>query len=292
MDFATFASQFLIGLSRGMIFFIVSAGLTLVFGVLRVSNFAHGSLYMLGAFLAYTAILWLGQGEAGFWLALLIAPLAVAVIALVIERGLLRFIYKREHLMQMLLTYSLVLIFGDLVKMVWGSDYKSLPVPQALTGSFHFLEANLPVYNAFLLLIGPLVALGLWFFLFRTHLGKLCRATAADREMVDVLGQNSTWIFALVFALGGWLAGLGGALIAPTVNIAMGMDANIIIYAFLIVVVGGLGNVWGALISSLIMGVGESLGVLFIPDFAIILPYLIAGVLLIIRPSGLLRSAW
>lgn len=292
MDFATFSSQVLIGLSRGMIFFVVSAGLTLVFGVLRVSNFAHGSLYMLGAFLAYTATLWLGREEAGFWLALLIAPLGVAAIALVIERGLLRFVYKREHLMQMLLTYALVLLFGDLVKMVWGSDYKSIPVPQALTGSVHFLGSDLPLYNAFLLLIGPLVALGLWFFLFKTQMGKLCRATAADREMVDVLGKNSTWIFALVFALGGWLAGLGGALIAPTVNIAIGMDGNIIIYAFLIVVVGGLGNVWGALVSSLAMGVGESLGVLFIPDFAIILPYLIAGVLLIIRPSGLLRSAW
>lgn len=292
MDVATFASQFLIGLSRGMIFFIVSAGLTLVFGVLRVSNFAHGSLYMLGAFSAFAVARALGQGEMGFWLSLLIAPLVVALVALVIERGLLRFIYKREHLMQMLLTYALVLVFGDLVKMIWGSDYKSLHVPRELTGSLHFLGTTLPLYNAFLLVIGPLVAVALWYFLFKTNVGKLCRATAADRDMVDILGRNSTRIFALVFALGGWLAGLGGALIAPTVNIAMGMDANIIIYAFLIVVVGGLGNVWGAMISSLIMGVGESLGVLFIPDFAIILPYLIAGVLLIMRPSGLLRSSW
>lgn len=292
MDLATLSSQFLIGLSRGMIFFIVSAGLTLIFGVLRITNFAHGSLYMLGAFVAYSVSTFFGQGLNGFWLALLIAPIAVMLLSLLIERGLLRFIYNRDHLTQMLLTYSLVLIAGDLVKIVWGSEYKSMNIPEILRGSLNLWGASLPWYNAFLLLIGPIVALGLWFFLSKTNLGKICRATATDREMVDILGINSTRVFAMVFALGGWLAGLGGALIAPTTTVSMGMDANIIIYAFLIVVIGGLGNIWGALISSLIMGVGEAFGVLLIPDVAIILPYIIAGILLILRPSGLLKSAW
>jgi branched-chain amino acid transport system permease protein len=143
-----------------------------------------------------------------------------------------------------------------------------------------------------LLIVGPCVAGLLWYFLTRTRLGKLCRATATDREMVDVLGRNSTWVFAFVFALGGWLAGLGGALIAPTTNIALGMDANINIYAFLIVVSGGLGNIWGALISSILIGLGEALGVLFLPGLAIVIPYLIIGVILIVRPAGLLKSAW
>ncbi|WP_088226990.1 branched-chain amino acid ABC transporter permease [Desulfosporosinus sp. FKB] len=292
MDIATLSSQLLIGLSRGMIFFIVAAGLTLIFGVLRITNFAHGSLYMLGAFAAYSVSTSLGHGHYGFWLALLVAPIAVMILSLIIERGLLRFIYNRDHLTQMLLTYSLVLITGDAVKIIWGSEYKSINIPEGLRGSISIWGASLPLYNAFLLLIGPLVALGLWLFLSKTHLGKICRATATDREMVDILGINSTRVFALVFALGGWLAGLGGTLIAPTTTVSMGMDANILIYAFLIVVIGGLGNIWGALISSIIIGMGEAIGVLLIPSVSIILPYMIAGILLIFRPSGLLKSVW
>ena len=292
MSIANLLSQMVIGLSRGMILFIVASGLTLIFGVLRINNFAHGSLYMLGAYLGYSVSALFNKTSEGFWLSILLAPLAVALISLVIERGLLRFIYKRDHLMQMLLTYSLVLISGDLVKMVWGTDYKTLAIPPLLRGSIQLGGINLPLYNLFLLIIVPCVAIGLWWFLFRTRLGKLCRATATDREMVDVLGRNSTWVFAFVFSLGGWLAGLGGALIGPTTNITLGMDANIIIYAFLIVVTGGLGNIWGALISSILIGVGEAMGVLFVPGFSIVIPYVITGVLLIVRPAGLLKSAW
>lgn len=292
MDLLTLGTQFLIGLSRAMLLFIVASGLTIVFGVLRVINFAHGSLYMIGAFTAYTVAAALGQGPAGFWLGLLLAPVAVAVLGLFMERCLLRFVYKREHLMQMLLTYSLVLILGDVVKIIWGTQYKSMPVPEIFTGSFALLGASLPKYNGFLLVVGPLVAVGLWFLLSRTRLGKICRATATDREMVDALGIDSTRVFAAVFMLGGWLAGLGGALIAPTVNISLGMDVNVIISAFLVVVMGGLGNVWGALVSSLILGVGESMGVLIFPQMSIVLPFLITAVVLILRPSGLLKSVW
>lgn len=194
--------------------------------------------------------------------------------------------------MQMLLTYALILILGDLVKMLWGTEYKTFAMPAVLSGAITLGDISLPIYNLFLLIVGPCVAGLLWYFLTRTRLGKLCRATATDREMVDVLGRNSTWVFAFVFALGGWLAGLGGALIAPTTNIALGMDSNINIYAFLIVVSGGLGNIWGALISSILIGLGEALGVLFLPGLAIVIPYLIIGVILIVRPAGLLKSAW
>jgi branched-chain amino acid transport system permease protein len=292
LSLAALGSQILIGLSRGMILFMVASGLTLVFGVLRINNFAHGTLYMIGAYLAYTVTLLAGQNSGGFWLALLIAPLTVALLSLVIERGLLRFIYKRDHLMQMLLTYSLILILGDLVKMLWGTEYKTFAMPAVLSGAITLGDISLPIYNLFLLIVGPCVAVLLWYFLTRTRLGKLCRATATDREMVDVLGRNSTWVFAFVFALGGWLAGLGGTLIAPTTNIALGMDSNINIYAFLIVVSGGLGNIWGALICSVLIGLGEALGVLFLPGMAIVIPYLIIGLILIVRPAGLLKSAW
>ncbi|MFZ5632468.1 MAG: branched-chain amino acid ABC transporter permease [Bacillota bacterium] len=292
MDIVTIGSQILIGLSRAMLLFIVASGLTIVFGVLRVINFAHGSLYMIGAFMAYTIAAASGPGPVGFWLGLILAPAVVGLLSLAMERGLLRFIYKREHLMQMLLTYSLVLILGDGVKMIWGTQYKSMPVPDLFSGSFALLSASLPKYNGFLLIVGPLVAAGLWLLLTRTRLGKICRATATDREMVDALGIDSTRVFAAVFVVGGWLAGLGGALIAPTVNISLGMDVNVIISAFLVVVVGGLGNVWGALVSSLILGVGESLGVLIWPQMSIVMPFLITALVLILRPSGLLKSVW
>jgi len=292
MHLSLLASQSLIGLSRGMILFVVAAGLTLIFGVLRVINFAHGSLYMLGAFLAYTAARVIGHGPAGFWLAMLVAPLVVAVISLAMERGLLRFIYHREHLIQILVTYGLVLIFSDLVKMVWGTEFKSLAPPPLLSGYVSVWGAALPRYNVFLFAVGLAVALGLALFLYRTRIGKICRATATDREMVDVLGLPSGRVFAAVFVLGGWLAGLGGALVAPTVSVTPGMDVTIIIEAFLVVVIGGLGNVWGALVSALILGVGESLGVLFLPRLAIALPFFIAAVILVVRPSGLLKSVW
>ena len=293
MDAGALGSQLVLGLSRGMLYFIVAAGLTLVFGVLRIINFAHGSFYMLGAFLSFSVAEMMGkQNPAGFWLALVVAPVVVAAFSIIIERGLLRFVYGQEHLIQMLLTYSLVLILGDLVKMVWGTEFKSVSVPGIFIGNLSLVGIIIPVYYVFMLVVGPVVALGLWLFLTRTVTGKICRATATDRQMVDVLGINSTRVFGTVFALGGWLAGLGGALMAPMVNIGMGMDASMVVYAFLVVVVGGLGNIWGTLISALILGVAEALGVLFLPNLAIVVPFAVIGILLIMRPSGLLKSVW
>lgn len=275
-----------------MVLFMVAAGLSVVLGVLRVVNFAHGTLYMLGAFVAFSLAGWFGKSAGGFWLAVFLAPVMVAGLSLLIERTLLRRVYNQEHLLQLLLTYSLVLIFNDLIKLLWGTDFKSLAVPAAFTGSVAVLGAPLPRYNLVPLVVGPLVAVALWFFFSRTRLGKICRATAGDREMVNVLGINSTWVFAVVFLLGGYLAGLGGSLIAPTTNIVLGMDAGVIIEAFLIVVVGGLGNVWGALLAAVIFGLSESVGMLFLPRFAIVFPFLIATFLLILRPTGLLKSVW
>lgn len=293
MDAGALGSQLMLGLSRGMLYFIVAAGLTLVFGVLRIINFAHGSFYMLGAFMSFSVTQWVGkQNPAGFWLALAMAPLVVAAVSIIMERGLLRIVYGQEHLIQMLLTYALVLIIGDLIKMVWGTEFKSVSVPGIFIGNMSVAGLIIPIYYVFLLVVGPLVALGLWLFLNHTLYGKICRATATDRQMVDVLGINSTRVFGIVFALGGWLAGLGGALMAPMVNISMGMDTSMVVYTFLVVVVGGLGNIWGTLISALILGVAEALGVLFLPNMAIVVPYVIIGLLLIIRPSGLLKSVW
>jgi branched-subunit amino acid ABC-type transport system permease component len=284
-------SQLLVGLSRAMILFTVCSGLSFVLGVLRVPNIAHGSLYMIGAFVTFTLSKWIG-GAAGFWLALLLAPLVVALISLIAERALFCHLYQREHLMLLLFTFALALILGDLTKIVWGAEYRSVSAPDLLKGSVSFLGASLPRYNLFLIFVGLAVAVALWLFVNRTKIGKVSRAAAVDRDMVGLMGINVSWVFAIAFVIGCCLAGLGGALVAPTVSITLGMDHTLIIEAFLIVTIGGLGNMWGALVGSLIFGVTQSLGVLVFPQFAIVFPYAAVVIVLLLRPKGLLKSVW
>ncbi|MBN2124844.1 MAG: branched-chain amino acid ABC transporter permease [Deltaproteobacteria bacterium] len=291
MDLGALGSQFFVGLSRAMILFIVCSGLSFVLGVLRVPNIAHGSLYMIGAFAAFSITKW-AAGPAGFWLALILSPLVVALVSLVAERALFCHLYQREHLMLLLFTFALSLIFGDLVKIVWGAEYKSIMAPDLFNGSVSILGASIPRYNFFLLIVGPLVGVGLWLFTNRTKLGKIARAAAVDREMVGAVGINVSWVFAFAFVLGCFLAGLGGALVAPTVSITLGMDHNLIIEAFLIVTIGGLGNMWGAMVGSLIFGLTQAFGVLFWPQFAIVFPYTAVVIILVWRPKGLLKSVW
>jgi branched-chain amino acid transport system permease protein len=284
--------QILVGLSRTTILFIVASGLSLVLGVLRIPNVAHGSLYMIGAFLTYTIVMWTGQTTAGFFLALVLAPLGVALISFFVERGLFRHLYEREHLMLLLFTFAFMLVFGDMVKLIWGSDYRSVTAPAFLQGSFSIRGLPFPRYNLFLLIIGPLVAAGLWFLTNHTKIGKIARAAAVDREMVGAVGINVSWVFAAVFVIGCYLAGLGGALVAPTQNITQGMDHRIIIEAFLIVIIGGLGNIWGALLGALIFGLTDAVGILIWPQFAIVFPYTAVVIVLMVRPKGLLKSTW
>ncbi len=288
---AEFFSQLLVGISRSMILFTVCAGLSFVLGVLRVPNIAHGSLYMIGAFATFS-ISQLFGGSGGFWISLVLAPLVVAAISLIAERGLFRHLYQREHLMLLLFTFALALILGDLVKIFWGAEYRSVPAPDILKGSVSLMGASFPRYNLFLIFAGLLVALALWLFVNRTKIGKISRAAAVDRDMVALLGINVSWVFAAAFVIGCCLAGLGGALVAPTVSITLGMDHTLIIEAFLIVTIGGLGNMWGALVGSLIFGITQSLGVLFLPQFAIVFPYAAVVIVLLVRPKGLLKSVW
>ena len=290
--FSALGSQFLVGLSRAMILFIVSAGMSFVLGVLRVPNIAHGSLYMIGAFSAFSLSNLLGGGSGGFWLALIAAPFVVALVALVAERSLFCHLYEREHLMLLLFTFALMLILGDLVKMFWGADYRSIMAPDVLQGSVSILGSPFPRYNLFLLIIGPWVGVGLWFFSNKTKIGKIARAAAVDREMVGAIGINVSWVFAFAFVLGCFLAGLGGALVSPMVSVSIGMDHDIIMEAFLIVTIGGLGNMWGALVGSLIFGLTQSYGVLFWPQFAIVFPYIAVVIVLTWRPRGMLKSVW
>ena len=288
---AEVASQFLVGISRSMILFVVCAGLSFILGVLRVPNIAHGSLYMIGAFATFSVTKFF-PGTTGFWVALVVAPLFVALISLIAERVLFCHLYQREHLMLLLFTFAVSLILGDLVKIVWGAEYRSVSAPPLLKGSVSILGASFPRYNLFLILMGPIVGVALWLFTTKTKIGKISRAAAVDREMVGVLGINVSWVFAFAFVIGCFLAGVGGALVAPTVSITLGMDHTLIIEAFLIVTIGGLGNMWGALVGSLIFGVTHSLGVLFWPQFAIVFPYMAVVIVLLVRPKGLLKSVW
>ncbi|HME91397.1 MAG TPA: branched-chain amino acid ABC transporter permease [Myxococcaceae bacterium] len=276
--------QGLVGLSEAMYLWLVAAGLSLIFGVLRVLNFAHGSLYMLGAYLTY-AVFRLAGGN--FWIALLVGPLLVAVVGWALEFGFLRRVYRIEVAFQLLLTFAFVLIFDDLVKLVFGPVYQSPPTPKGLTGAVSIAGAMLPAYHLFILGAGAAVALGLWLFLERTRFGLLIRATAADREMARALGVRASRLFTWVFVLGAWLAGLGGALSIPVRSISPGMGELIIIEAFVVVVLGGLGSLRGAFLGAVVIGLLHAYGLLYLPVFELALAYVGMAAVLVVRPWGL-----
>ena len=276
------------GLSQGMVLFIVASGLSLVFGVLRVINFAHGSLYMIGAFLAFSLSTLLPTGSMlSFLLLMLLVPPAIALIGLGLEIPLFRRIYKKEHLLQLLLTYAVLLILDDACRLIWGGDIRNVARPEILAGSIEFLGMFLPTYNVFILLVGPIIALGLWFLLYRTRAGNLIRAAVSHPEMVGALGVNVSRVMTATFMLGCWLAGLGGVLMSALANIDLGIGMEKIIECFAVVVIGGLGSIGGALTASLILGVGVSLIQLPLSRAAIVFPYFAMALILIIRPWGL-----
>jgi len=276
------------GLSQGMLLFIIASGLTLVFGVLRVINFAHGSLYMIGAFLAYSMSTLLSQGTLqSFLFCLLFVPPAVALIGFVLEVSLFRRVYREEHLLQLLLTYALVLILDDVVRVVWGGDPRNVARPDLLAGSVDLFGMALPTYNVFVLLVGPLIALGMWLLLYRTRSGNLIRAAVWYPETLGALGVNVSWVMTSTFMLGCWLAGVGGVLVASLANIDLGIGMEKIIESFAVVVIGGLGSIGGALLGSLIIGTGITMLQLPFGRWALVFPYAVMALVLIIRPWGL-----
>jgi len=286
IDVSFLTVQVLSALRQAAFLFLISSGLTLIFGVLNILNFAHGALYMLGAYFIYALTLHL-TGPAGFVVALLAAPLGVALIAAVIETGLLRRIYVQEEIYQLLLTYALVLIIDDLAKIVFGPEYKSIPKPDAISGAVTIFGGTVPVYTLLVLVLAPAIALVLWYLLYRTRTGKIVRATSSDREMADALGINMSALFTLVFAFGAILAGFGGALAGPARTVFPGVGTEVIIESFVVVVIGGLGNLWGALIGSLLIGTLETVGIIVFPEFEMSLIYLLMVAILVVRPWGL-----
>lgn len=279
--------MFVNGLSQGMLLFIIASGLSLVFGVLRVINFAHGSLYMIGAFLAFSlSTLVTGGSFFNFLLLLLLVPPAVAIIGFFLETTLFRRVYRQEHLLQLLLTYALVLILDDLVRVIWGGDPRNVARPDMLAGSVDLLGLALPTYNVFILLVGPAIAIGLWVLLYRTRAGNVIRAAVTYPDTLGALGVNVSWVMTSTFMLGCWLAGLGGVLMAALANIDLGIGMEKIIECFAVVVIGGLGSIGGALLGSLIIGLGTTFFQLPFGRWALVFPYVMMAVVLIVRPWG------
>jgi branched-chain amino acid transport system permease protein len=281
-------AQSLSGLTAAMFLFLIASGLSLIFGVLRVLNFAHGSFYMLGAYFAYQFVQWFGIGPGRFWWAALAAALGIAILGGLIERFLFERLYGKDELYQLLFTYALVLILSDAAKFFWGTQQKSVSRPPGLAGAITLFGATIPYYNLFILLLGPAIAIAFWFVLHRTRAGRLIRAAALDREALGTLGVNVNRLYTGVFMVGSFLGGLGGALVTPVKTIVPGMDTEMIVEAFIVVVIGGLGSFWGTFLGAIVYGQVLSFGILLIPRFSIFSVFVLMAAILIIRPWGLL----
>jgi len=277
------AEQLLNALALAALLFLVSAGLSLVFGILRVVNFAHGVFYMLGAYFAFTAVTVSGQ----FWLSLLLVPPVVGIVGALLEASTLRFIYRRPPIYQLLLTFGLALILEESVHVLYGPTAKGVDPPALLQGSVQVLGAAYPRYRLFLVVLGVAVGVAVWLFLTRTRAGLVVRAVAQNSEMADCLGADVPRVRTLVFGAACALAGLGGAAAAPMTTAYLGMGVGVIVDAFVVVVIGGLGSFGGSMAGSLIVGAAQTWGAVYLPETAMVIMYAVMGGILIFRPWGL-----
>jgi len=292
--------QTLNGLQFGLMLFLLAAGLTLVFGIMDMINLAHGSLYMLGAFLAATLV----QATGSFAAGVLLAVPATAVLGMLLEMSVLRTLYERDHLAQVLATFALILILNEAVRLVWGSD-AALPMPAALSGPVELLPGlHYPAYRLVIIAVGAAVAALLYFLVAKTRIGMWVRAGASNREMALAMGVNIKLLFTLVFGAGAGLCAVAGALLGPLLAVQVGMGENILILAFVVIVIGGIGSIRGALVGSLLVGIVDTIGRAFLPilfgvffqprvasaagpAIASVLVYLLMAVVLYFRPQGL-----
>lgn len=290
VDVNSIAIALLNGVANGMLLFLAAVGLTLIFGVLGVLNFAHGSLYMLGAYFTFFLVNASGplsMFNGNFWLALLVAPVLVAIIGGLMERFIIRPIYDREHTFQLLLTFALVLVIDNAARILWGTDFRSISVPSELAFQVQLLGQTYPAYNLFIIAVGALFAVTMWLVFERTRIGKMVRAAAQDRDAANALGVNVPALFTGMFIVGSVLAAIGGALAAPYQTIQPTMGEHIIIDSFIIVVIGGLGSFSGALAGALLIGVVNSLAFQFAPAFQPVIPFVLMAVVLLSLPAGL-----
>jgi branched-chain amino acid transport system permease protein len=278
-----FAVFVLHGLAYAGLLFLVSSGLTLVFGMMNVLNFAHAAFYMLGAYFSYSILQWSGN----FWLSMLLCPLMLFALGALVERFLLRRVHRHGHLHELLLTFGLAYIITEGVKWIWGNYSLAVSLDGFLTGQVSLLGITYPVYRLFI--IGCAVAVGaaMSYVFYRTRVGIIVRAAVDDHEMVNALGINVPLVFMLVFAVGAALSGFAGVIAGPLLTTYPGMAAEILVDAFVVIVVGGFGSLGGALLASLIIGQLQAFGVLLVPKLSLALIYLLMAVVLVVKPSGL-----
>lgn len=284
MSASCLVTQGMTGLIAGLLLFLVAAGLTLIFGVLGFVNFTHGAFYMLGAYVAFSAY----QATGSYFLAVLVGALGVAVIGIVFEKYFASLVYDKNHLLQILLCYAFILIFDDLVEIIWGHDFISMGVPnEFVLEPFVVFGGVVPPLYLFLIGVSLLLALAMTLVMWKTRLGKVIRAAAQNRSMVSSLGINTPLLFTLVFGLGSMLAGAAGALAAPVRSLTPGMGFGILIESFIVTVIGGMGSVVGALVASLMIGMVRSFGGIGFPLFTEGMIFSMTAIVLLVRPNGL-----
>jgi branched-chain amino acid transport system permease protein len=285
MEFLAFLiTQCLNALSQAALLFFLGCGLTLIFGIMRIVNFAHGAFFMLGAYVGYSTVHWTGS----FWLALLVAPILVGGFGAAFELGILRRLYGRDGHAFLMVTFGLTLVMGEVIRLIWGVEALQVKSPTGLSDIVFILDEPFPVYRLFLVGSGIVVALLLWQFLERTRLGLLIRATSQNAEMVYALGTDVRLVRSAVFGIGCGLAGIGGVMAAPLVTASLGMAPNAVIDTFVIVIIGGMGSFAGSLIGAVLVAFVQVFGTYYFPDFALAFMYLIMVMVLVVRPGGLL----
>ncbi|KAB2964612.1 MAG: branched-chain amino acid ABC transporter permease [Zoogloea sp.] len=287
MDFASFLIQMLNSLQYGLLLFLVASGLTLVFGIMGIINLAHGSFYMIGAYLAFV----LTSATGSLFLAILLGIPLTFIVGAFLEWALFSHLYKREHLEQVLLTYGLILIFEELRSLLVGDEVHGVDIPAIFSASIPLSDVlSYPVYRLVISGVCIVLAVALYFVIQRTRLGMMIRAGNHDRTMVEALGININMIYRVVFALGFALAALAGMLAAPISSVFPNMGSHVLIISFVIVVIGGIGSVWGALIAALVIGFADTFGKVLMPDYAGMVVYLVMAVVLLWRPEGILKK--
>jgi branched-chain amino acid transport system permease protein len=297
MDFPTLSIQLLNALQYGLLLFLVASGLTLIFGIMGIINIAHGSFYMLGAYIAWS----LAGALNGFWLSLVLGVVLTLILGIALEWLFIRHLYDKNHLQQVLMTYGLILIFSEMRSILWGDDVYSLAIPEFLEGSITLTESlNYPIYRIWISGVCVLLALGMYYLIRHTRLGMMIRAGESNRRMTQALGININLIFRFVFALGVSLAAFSGMISAPVSSVFPGMGNQILILSFVVVVIGGLGSIKGAMLAALLVGLIDTfgkivelrvLGVPILPELAGMSVFLLMAVILIFRPQGIFGKA-
>jgi branched-chain amino acid transport system permease protein len=288
MDISSFLVQTLNGVQYGFLLFLVASGLTLVFGIMGIINLAHGAFYMLGAYTVY----WLVGYTGNLFFAIVLGLVIMLGFGYLLERSAISFLYRRDHLYQVLLTYGLILILDELQRIFWGTEFHSVPVPEILRASIPLTETQeYPVYRLFISVMCMAIAAGLYVLIGRTRLGMMIRAGASNREMTRALGIDIGRVFAIVFSIGVALAAFSGMIGAPVSSVYPGMGEQILIVSFVVVVIGGIGSVKGAFVGAMVIGLADTFGQVLLPDFASVVVYAVMALVLLWRPQGLFGRA-